>query len=266
MVNVYRDFLSGVGGSFDVENFNRVPGGKIMAATNGRKDMDSLFGAFCLYFRITNPWLWVGGPVTPNAGEILDGEKNTGQCFALARAFRTLAVSAEPYGIGLLPDDVGSPNDEVVGGTFKGLNGDGFVSEHRDDVSPAGTVLGLRSNIFCPPAAADPLVLVTGTTERTTLYLWANHKTVPYNGQYYDALYGKKWVEKKEMAVYNLDSGASIMRRQFTADGTEYQTEFLPAKNSRKDVFYFRQLLELEITAVGANGYQGPYSVLPGTP
>jgi len=265
MVNVYRDFLSGIGGSFDGENFARVPGGKIMAATNGRQDMDSLFDAFCQYFRITNPWLWVGGPVTPSAGEILDGEKNTGQCFALARAFRTLAVSDKPYGIGLPQDEVGLPN-EALGGTFKGRNGAGFVSEHRDDVSPPGTVLRLRSNIFLPPAAADPLVLVTGTSERTTLYLWANHKTVPYGGRYYDALYGKTWAEKKDMAVYDLDSGASIMRRQFTADGTEYQTEFLPAKNKREDLFYFRQLLELEITAVGADGYQGPYGALPGAP
>lgn len=258
MPRIYQDILNGLPANILPSLFKQTPGGAILTDPLAR-DMNGLFQAFCNYFRVLHPWIWDGGSKTPSAGEILDGVKNLGQCAALANAFRALAVRSLPYGLGLSEFHVGKTSDPQQG-LYKGRNNAGFVSRHG-----AGAVLSLASNVWATPNPEGTFTRVTPASVLTDLYLWDNHKTVPYGGQYYDVLYGTIWASKDLMAEYHLVE-PSLLRQQINPlTNRAIIVEYLPATGTNGQTCYFRSLTEDEVQHIQRRGYQGPFSTLPGT-
>ncbi|HEY1218807.1 MAG: hypothetical protein ABSE42_01470 [Bryobacteraceae bacterium] len=219
--------------------------------------MSGLFHAFCRYFRVLHPWVWTGEAVTPGAGQILDGAAHRGQCLALARAFRALAIQSFPFGLGL-------SEARVQLDQYGGLNNAGFVSRHGDNTQ-LGTVLGLRSNVYAAPHPEGVFTPVTAGLHPNDLYLWENHKTIAYGGLYYDVLYGRIWDRTDQMALYNLRPPEVVRVETNPATNHTVTTTYTPATNATGTLFYFRSLTEPEVIAIQRRGFQGPFSTLPGT-
>jgi|ERR1035441_4957100 hypothetical protein len=149
------------------------------------RTMDNLFTEFCRYFR--TQWTWDGGPATPTAAAILDGDSHLGQCLALARALHVLAVTPWPHGLGLAAATVGDP---YASGRYKGRYGKGFISAH-----PLAGVLHLNPNVF------DTTNANFAQCGHMPLYAWSDHKAVPFNGRFYDPSYGQVWNSLLSMAT-----------------------------------------------------------------
>jgi hypothetical protein len=243
-----------------------LPGVKIMGDVQGAaNDMSNLFAAFCKYFRTQQRWTWNGGRVTPRGYEILDGVKNFGQCSALAQALRLLAILPKPFGAGIPEQEVGDPT-VATGGLYQGGTGHGFVSVHSDLTSP-GVVLGLHSNVFSPPVNTTQLSLVTAASPRNGLYLWENHKTVPHRGHYYDPSYGRIWDSKEQMAKYHMKDDSTAQRRvEVTAANKQKTTTYYAGVDVMGLDVYFRGLLPEEVQVTQCNGFQGPFTSVPGKP
>jgi hypothetical protein len=240
-----------------------VPGTLILRDMS-RPDVPSLFASFCRYFRAQRRWIWDGGKTTPRSADILDGVRSLGQCAALAQAFRALATLPKPYGLGLTESQVGDPNG-AAGGLYKGRFNNGFVAAHGDLTSP-GVVLGLQSNVFSVPTHAVRFSPVTIGSPRTNLYLWENHKTVPYLGRYYDPSYGRVWDAKEQMAMFHIRESVPIKRTELTADNKQKTTTYYTGVGTSNAEVYFRDLLDEEVRSVQCRGYQGPFATLPGQP
>jgi hypothetical protein len=264
MPDIYKNLENGLPVNALPSVYRTTWGEQVLAGTNGVSTIDALFASFCRHYRNAGRWVWTGAARTPAAGAMLDGDANarTGQCLALARAFRLLATFRRPLGLGFAEAAVGNPGDDA-GGQYKGQFGNGFVSVHSALTSP-GTVLGLPANVFTAPLPNSPFTRVTAGTARTGLYLWANHKTVPYLGRYYDPSYGRVWDSKPQMAQYHLHAGQPLQRVELTATGQQKTTSYLPATAPNGGTVYFRALLDDEVMATNTNGYQGPFAVLPG--
>jgi hypothetical protein len=242
MPNVYKAIANAMA---PVPPFGTPPGVVIMANIVGAHNMANLFTAFCNYFHTPGNWTWTGAAVTPSGGAILDGDAKIGQCAALARALRLLAVAAPPFGLGLLPATVGDPG---VAGKYTGQHGHGFVSNHPGNPG----VLGLRANVFDPnqPIAFGP---------RTPFYSWEDHKTVPHLGQFYDPSYNHIWANLPQMAQYQV---TGEVRRDNVPGYPPAEVlifvlaDSVPAGNQ----VHFRGLTPTEANArVAPSGMQGPY-------
>jgi hypothetical protein len=242
MPNVYKALCANPPQVPDLIGINQAPGKIIMRQVPVQvheRTMDNLFRYFCAYFHTPGNWTWDGSPGTPDPADILDGDKRRGQCLALARAFRTLATTPWPHGIGLLPASVGEPR---LLGFYDGRYHKGFVSTHP----PAG-ILALRGNVF---DAANPNLTNCGRVH----YSWQDHKVVPYNGRFYDPSYAKIWNTLSAMATYHI----------INDDYTFNKNIYVVADDSSGSRCYFR-LLTLEQcnlvqpqVSYGA-AMQGPY-------
>jgi hypothetical protein len=130
MPGVYKNLVSRIPvDTIKPSDLTNCPGALILRKMQPPKNFDSMFASFCAYFLGANRWIWNGGAVTPNSGDILDGAKNTGQCAALANALRQMAILKHPFGLGLNEILVG----EAVGaakGQYDGQYGLGFIAQH----------------------------------------------------------------------------------------------------------------------------------------
>ncbi|HTZ89424.1 MAG TPA: hypothetical protein VMA71_03735 [Alloacidobacterium sp.] len=239
-----------------------VPGGQIMSRTKD-SDVHSLFNEFCRYFRLGNHWLWTGAAVTPAGAAILDGVAVTGQCLALARAFRCLATTRKPYGLAMPESQVLDPFGP---GRYEGRYQHGFISRHQG-ILP-GNVLGLASNILQPPLNRDTFQPLTGPPLHSQLseyYFWGDHKTVPYEGLYYDPSYGRIWESLEQMAAYHLRTADPTFKRRLARnEGGDEICDFYEVEDKAGDISYFRELSLAELAHSPSGGLQGPYAVLPG--
>lgn len=256
-MHMYQEILNGMGVNVTPSALRQVPGGAILMDPRMKpNDLDSLFDAFCHHFRNVRPWVWTGEGVTPFPGPILDGLSHRGQCMALARAFRALAIQSAPYGLGM-------SGQLVEINQFNGPNGVGFVSRHGDN-HQLGTVLSLQANVFPAPIPEGTFTPVSAADNPTNLYLWGNHKTVAFMGLYYDALYGKIWDKTSDMVLYGLNQPELVRTEIHPVTGRAVVTRYIPATDSVGLTCYFRFLTDVEVNAIGRSGYQGPFSTLPG--
>ena len=242
------------------QDLNAVcPGRSVMKSMVFSPSITALLDAFCKIFRTNNNWTWTGAAVTPSPGAILDGDAKTGQCVALAIAFKKLAILAFPNGLGLPEGDLGTASP------YYGRHGHGFVSVHRD-VDGGNTVLGLPSNIVS--VVADPNLYNLPVACQPELYSWDNHKTVPYGGKFYDPSYWNVYNRLEDMVTYHFcaaDDNA-IKRNLETREGGTRTCLFLPAETDTKQKLYFRIIEDTESKAGRTLTYQGPYAELPGKP
>lgn len=114
--------------------------------------------------------LWTWNPFIPGEWEghgcrVADGDINAGECAMLAQALFVLLTYPNPYGFN---EDAG--NFEVR--QYHGANNHGFIVRHQN------APFHLDANIYN----------VGG--HRVDYYLWSNHKTLRYNGRFYDPSYG----------------------------------------------------------------------------
>jgi hypothetical protein len=124
-------------------------------------------------------------------------------------------------------------------------------------------VKGLPANVFTAPANTQFLTKVTAASQRTTFYLWANHKTIPFGGHFYDPSYGTIWLTKASMATYEIDKDNLERLENMENSGHVVRTNYSRATGPGGP-FYFRCLLPDEVAATQTNGYQGPFNDLPG--
>ncbi|MCU0228829.1 MAG: hypothetical protein MUF01_14440 [Bryobacterales bacterium] len=257
---MYRNLANGVAVQALPSEIAAVPGGIVLRDPKAT-DFEGLFHAYCRYFRQNNRWRWNGGSMTPSAGDILDGIRAEGQCAALANAFRFLATHPKPYGLGISAAQVGMAAGANAG-QYDGRHGYGFVARHRDNTGGA-SVLQLPANVFQAPAHGSAFTVVSLATPRTEYYLWANHKTIPYMGRYFDPSYGKIWDSKEQMAHLHIDHAEPLKRVEYDAQNRQIITEYSRAVGTT-GTFYFRDLTTNEAMAVNMRGYQGPFAALPG--
>ena len=191
MARVYQELKNKTVVILKPSEVANTPGAAIIKKLGGA-NFDDLFNGFCAYFRQNGGWNWTGAPITPDSGAILDGEPNArlGQCVAFARAFRLLAITNKPYGLGITEALVGDPGSR---GKYAGRYSNGFISTH-----PLGGVFGLQGNVWSPAPSLPP------TAPLAPLYCWGDHKTVPFDGRFYDPSYGKIYNKLSDMATYHL--------------------------------------------------------------
>jgi len=257
MPNIYKSLVTRVPvDSIKPSDVANCPGTIILRRAQPPKNFDTMFNSFCAYFLVANHWIWNGGAVTPNSGDILDGTKNTGQCAALANALRQMAILKPPFGLGINENLVGEAAG-LAKGQYDGANGFGFIAQHGANVK------GLPANVFAAPANTQFLDKISAASPRTTLYLWANHKTIPYAGKYYDPSYGVIWLSKASMATYEIDA-ENIERLENVQNSSHVIRTNYSRATGAGGQFYFRTLLPDEVNATQTNGYQGPFTNLPG--
>lgn len=252
MPNVYKALDAGR--VPDLIGINDAPGKKIMRQVSViNPTFAELFREFCAYFHQPGHWTWDGGAGTPADDEVLDGDKQRGQCVALARALRMLATMPKPHGLGLSKAVVGDPA-VPGGGLYKGLNNDGFISAHP----PAG-VLGLLGNVY------DTAHANLANCGRA-FYSWDDHKVVPYNGVYYDPSYRTTWLNLPQMATYHSVVGAAYRRNNLPNLPATEVHDFVGYVDNAANNVYFRHLTLAEVNTLGVKygSLQGPYLVLPG--
>jgi hypothetical protein len=158
------------------------PGLRIMAratqiAAGNAVTFRNLFDAFMeQQFRVN--WVWQPNAGGSNNHGLLDGSKLSGECLHFARNLWFLSRVPAPWGLGL-------DRDQIRTSEYKGATNNGFASRHP------GVFLQLRANVAGLPGYAGP-----------ALYVWENHKTVLYQGTYYDACYGVTYNNEADMAAY----------------------------------------------------------------
>ena len=115
--------------------------------------------------RVRN-WTWVpvgaGGSYTAG-GQLLDEERNAGECAFVPYALAYLVNAPSPWGFGAR---------RAVVERYRGKHEEGFISLHANNLP------GPQPNIVQPNGQTLP-----------GYYLWENHKVVCYNAHYYDACY-----------------------------------------------------------------------------
>lgn len=228
-----------------LQNLEDAPGRQIMArcsaiAAGRAMTFPDLFAAFT-EVQFTQHWAW-----RPNAGGwdhygLLDGTKVAGECQHFARNLLFLARAPAPYGLGLGAGAVS------VGQSYKGSSNNGFVAVHN------GIFLGLRSNVAPAPNYAGP-----------PLYVWENHKTVQWNGRFWDPCYVTSYAPESAMAAYQ----STNVTVRTDADGLwnpvdpTTASKFLEGKTAEKAtrngrIYYFRRVAATENR--GAHiAYEGP--------
>lgn len=239
----------------DMIGINQAPGKLIMGNINvHQRTFGNLFDGFCNYFHAPLRWTWTGNPVTPPSAEILDGDRKTGQCLALARALQLLATTVQPHGCGLAPGTVGDP---FVQGRYTGRYARGFISAH-----PIGGILGLMPNVIGTQNAS---IMLCGLVP---LYAWADHKVVPWNGRFYDPSYRLIFNTLVSMATYHvkkeddfLPGPEGVRLRALPGFPQSQADKFTIVDDHSGSVRYFRQLQPNECAAKGMplGTLQGPY-------
>ncbi|MGK4003596.1 hypothetical protein WMF31_13280 [Sorangium sp. So ce1036] len=209
------------------------PGRRIIARTAAHAGQNAmtfahLFAAFT-EARFTQHWTWQPASGGWNTYGLLDDTKTRGECLHFAKNLWFLARAPAPWGLGL-------SRDQIRTSTYKGAAGEGFVSAHN------GIFLNLRANV----AAAQGYV-------GAPLYCWADHKTVLYNGQYWDPCYVTQYAAEANMALYQLtgryvrtdsDGVWDLNNRTTLGLQTEGKTAEKATRNGR--YFYFRRVVPRE--------------------
>ncbi len=260
---IYSDIVNGLQKTVLPSQIAGCPGGRIMLGGEELHTFSSLFDKYWRYFHAGNHWTWNGGTGTPSGASILDGTAATGQCVAFARALRLLGTTRRPFGLALSDKVVEDPFSK---GRYEGRYKFGFVSQH---VSPLGghLVAGLPANVIKPPVNPDmfePLTALPATHQRSTYYLWSDHKVVPFQGRYYDPSYGRIWNSLPSMAAYHMKSDRPTIKRNLNkATGGTEVCEFTEAEDAGGGSVWFRDFSLPEMAF--SVGCQGPYAALPGT-
>lgn len=127
-------------------------------------------------------WTWApgvaAGAVSAGA-ELLQGSRVSGECAAVANALSMVLTTAAPYGLAQ------GPGNFTVR-TYSGAHNQGFIAAHAP-------ILNLNPNVYDP-----------ATGNRQNFYVWDNHKTVEYNGEFFDACYNTSYMAQANMAQAQL--------------------------------------------------------------
>lgn len=115
------------------------------------------------------PGLWTWNALLPgeweaNGCQLLDGVRDEGECAMPAQALFVLLTYPNPYGFNQAAD-----NFEIR--QYHGARNNGFIAAH------ANTPFNLAPNNYGADGVAR------------NYYIWSNHKTLRYNGRYYDPSY-----------------------------------------------------------------------------
>jgi hypothetical protein len=159
------------------------PGGQAMNAFNfAALNNPNVLQVTHQWHNILNNGVWTWNPAVAAAGdlaacELLQGTKPAGECAAPAKALELLLKTANPYGLA----QAAALFSTV---TYTGAATHGFISNH-----PLGGVLNLPPNIYTP-----------ATGNRAAFYLWANHRVVLYNNEYFDPSYNTSYLNLPAMA------------------------------------------------------------------
>lgn len=196
------------------------------------------FNAFTTVFT-DGQFRWVGSQGINNTRvmETLDGDRNSGECAILAKAFWLLWSAPRPFGLG------------KTGMTFISFDhGDaenGFISPH-----PPGGIRALGPNILHPHGGdGDP---------RNCLYSWGNHKVLLYNGTYYDPTYRATYQDTREMVAFEYTTAAQ------QTIGPDRVTQIRVVSPNPARGWATGDLMYLRTPAAMPIGLYGPYRAIAG--
>ena len=212
------DYLSSVpnGSKFSsvieiVEKFSAstIPGTQIMRkvqklvreSDTERQKFEALWMTYVEYTRGAN-WTWA--PQQSERGSrLIDGAMTAVECAGFAGGLFLLAVAPAPWGLGMAKDDAGvagvAPHHTYTEPKVEGVNL-GFVSAH-----PRTGVLNLMPNVHTPlDATLDEGI------RGTSFYLWSNHKTMLYDGRWFDPSYGVQYAAEADMSLMRVTGRESL--------------------------------------------------------
>lgn len=222
-----------------------VAGRLIMAKATELADGDDLtFQHLFQAFNATDlrgSWTWQPAGGGSDMTGLLDGTKTSGECLHFANALYFLARCPAPWGLGLTATDVPRPK------TYKGTDGEGFISEHN------GVFLGLGRNVMAAPGYAGQ-----------PLYYWANHKTVQYADRWYDICYRTSYASPADMASYHLTGKYGRTDKDEVWDPGDMSTLNLQAegktaeKSKRHGRYYYFRRMSQQQQLANAASFEGP--------
>ncbi|MFC1672551.1 hypothetical protein ACFL12_00215 [Pseudomonadota bacterium] len=176
---------------------------------------------------------------------LLQGSRIAGECAVVAHALRVALIANNPYGV-----QQAAHNFTVR--TYTGANGQGFIANHAP-------ILNLDPNIYDP-----------GTGNPVNRYLWQDHKTVEYNGRFYDACYDAEYLAQPAMAhaqiLQSIPFTAATFANAFVLDVCITDNAApLNARGFYIQCFYDGNQIAPNLAAVQGGGYRtvfvGPFVI-----
>lgn len=256
MPSIYTDFVDQLAPYIDVRDAHRrvaagpipvsptqanaladSPGGRVLAAMahNNIGEFNTAFGNVFT----DGQFRWVGSQGVNNTRvmETLDGDRNSGECAIIAKAFWLLWCAPAPFGLG-------NPGMSFVSFDHNDAT-NGFIAPH-----PPGGIRGLGPNILHPHGGQGDV--------RNCLYSWGNHKVLLHGGTYYDPAYRTTYAHTNEMVAFEYTDADS------QTIGPDQVTQVRVVTPNAARGWGANQLMYLRTPAAMPIGLYGPYRAIAG--